>query len=140
MSLILFFRLILMSIFQPVVTSGKTSFGDRPMSYDNQLFYCPRVFAKDGFNVSMQIHLGNYCESENGYRQFGHTMLEVEFGFPSEHEPLMSDYAEDTENTTQSVGKIPVSVMEEVFAKHGGIDWKKAISVEQFNRLVNIKE
>ena len=129
------------------------------MSYDNQLFYCSRVWAKDGFNVSLQINHGNYCSSEKGYRQFGHTMEDVEFGFPSENEPLMFAYAdgygfdesqfddngerledipfnESTINITNTVGRIPVSVMEEVFKKHGGVDWKKTISVEAFNALV----
>lgn len=160
MNLTLYFRLILSTLFQSQVTYDKKSpFTERAMSYDNQLFYCPRVWAKDGFNVSLQIHHSNYCSSENGYREFGHTMEEVEFGFPSENEPLMFEYAEmygynkpqfddngerledipfdiNTFNITDTVGRIPVSVMEEVFQKHGGVDWEKTISVEAFDALV----
>lgn len=143
MNLTLFFRLILMSIFQKTVTYNKMAiFRAEPMSYDNQLFYCPRVYAIDGFNVSMQIHNGNYCQSNNGYRKLGDTMLNVEFGFPSMNEPLMFKYSEMYSDDitdldiTNSVGSIPISVMEEVFTKHGGIDWDKTISVEEFNHAL----
>jgi hypothetical protein len=158
MNLTLYFRLILSTLFQSQVTYDKIDRHSRKMSYDNQLFHCPRVWAKDGFSVSLQIHNGNYCSSENGYREFGHTMEEVEFGFPSENEPLMHKYSEmyghtkpqfneelnveyipfeeATFDITDTVGRIPVSVMEEVFEKHGGIDWEKTISVEAFDALV----
>ena len=153
MNLILFFRLILMSIFQ--LRGMSTLFRDEPMSYDNQYFYCPSVYANDGFHVSLQINNGNYCESINGYRTLGHTMVSVEFGFPSMNEELMFQYSEgfgyggydDEDNeipfdstsfdVTKTVGRIPVSVMEEVFTKHGGIDWDKTISIEAFNRFIS---
>ncbi len=142
MNLTLFFRLILMSIFQRQITYDKiSSYVIGNMSYDNQLFYCPRIYAMDGFNVSLQINNGNYCESNNGYRELGDTMVSVEFGFPSENEPLMFEYSEmwDADknsefNVTHTVGRIPISVMEEVFTKHGGIDWEKTISIEAFNK------
>ena len=134
MNLTLFFRLITMSIFQ-----GMISYYAKNLSYNNSLFYCPRIFANDGFNVSLQINHSNYCSSNNGYRTLGDTMINVEFGFPSINEPLMFKHSEmwsDEEtdfDVTSSVGSIPISVMEEVFAKHGGIDWDKTISVEAFN-------
>jgi hypothetical protein len=146
-----------MSIFQRSVISGKKGFMDEKMSYNNTHFYCPRVYAKDGFFVSLQANYCNYCSSENGCRTLGHTMEEVEFGFPSMNEPLMFEYSEmygqddysyeddGTEiiypfnhlefNVTGTVGRIPVSVMETVFEKHGGIDWDKTISIESFNDI-----
>jgi hypothetical protein len=134
MNLTLFFRLILMSIFQKRVTQMMKTFrGDD--KYKEIYFFCPRVYAMDGFSVSLQIHSGNYCSSENGYRQFGHTMQEVEFGFPSEDEPMLREYAEDPDNITGTVGRIPVNVLEEMFAKHGGIDWQKTISVKEFESI-----
>jgi hypothetical protein len=143
MNLILFFRLILMSIFQLRV---KSMFDDgEMMSYDNQYFYCPKVVAKDGFSVSMQINNGNYCESINGYGTLGHTITSVEFGFPSMNEEMMFQYSEewggydDTDkefDVTNTVGRIPVSVMEEVFEKHGGIDWEATISIKQFDKFI----
>lgn len=150
MNLTLFFRLIMMSIFQSQVIHDKTNRHSEKMSYDNQLFYCPIVFAKDGFNISLQVHNSNYCTSEKGYKEFGHTMEEVEFGFPSEDDVLLHKYSEmydsssyndnneeitfDETNFTSvgTVGRIPVSVLEELFVKHGGIDWEKTISTERF--------
>lgn len=124
MNLTLYFRLICMSIFQ------------LKNEYDNVFFFCPPVHAKDGFKVSLQINHGNYCSSENGYRKLGHTWESVEFGFTSVHEPLMSSYSEDPGDTTISVGSVPVSVMEEVFEKHGGIDWEKTLSKENFQKFI----
>ena len=214
MNLTLFFRLILTSIFQNSVVANKKNYTNEPMGYNNQYFYCPRVYAKDGFNVSLQIHNGSYCTSDKGYRDFSPTMIEVEFGFPSENEQLMHIHSEmwdfyndgdmveqtlaitngegvagftteeterfvelyltdmtkynviiskyaskeaeittyikdiikarDTKRSEQfdvtgTVGNIPITVLEEVFTKHGGIDWEKTISVEQFNNLVEQK-
>jgi len=143
MNLVLFFRLITMSIFQSMVTYDKlASFRNEQMSYKNQMFHCPLVVAVDGFSVSLQIHNGNYCSSVNGYRELGHTMVEVEFGFPSMNEELMFQYSEmwsDNEtdfDVTGTVGRIPITVIEDVFAKHGGIDWEKTISIEQFNNFL----
>lgn len=151
MNLTLFFRLTLMSIFQ--LRGMSSLFRDEPMSYDNQYFYCPSVYAKDGFYVSLQINNGNYCESNKGYRELGDTMISVEFGFPSMNEELMFQYSEcyggssyddedneipfseDNFDITGTVGRIPISVMEEVFEKHGGIDWEKTISIDAFNKF-----
>ena len=153
MNLTLFFRLAVVSIFQSQVTYNKKNYTE-PMSYDNQLFFFPRVFAKDGFNISLQIHKNNYCSSENGYRRLGHTFHEVEFGFPSEDDVLLHKYSEmyghsswdeDGNETTfdpstftsvGSVGRIPVTVLEELFEKRGGVDWEKTISIEQFNKFL----
>ena len=123
-----------MSIFQKRVTQMmKYSF--RGDSYKEFFFFCPRVYAMDGFSVSLQIHSGSYCSSEKGYRQFGHTMQEVEFGFPSEDELMLREYAEEPDNIKGTVGRIPVNVLEEMFAKHGGIDWQKNISVKEFESI-----
>lgn len=149
MNLTLFFRLILMSIFQESVTSSMTNSRGK-MSYGNTYFFSPRVIAKDGFTISLQIHNSNYCESENGYRTLGHTMQAVEFGFPSEDDILLHEYSEMCGSSTYSdedeeipfdsntfsaigtVGKIPLTILEQLFEKHGGVDWEKTISIEAF--------
>jgi hypothetical protein len=140
MNLTNFFRLITGSIFQGSVTSGKISRFEGPMDYSNTYFYCPRIFAKDGFNVSLQVNKGTYCESTAGYRKLSPTFISVEFGFPSEDEELMHKYSEmfdhnEDENfsVVGTIGNIPIEVMEEVFKKHGGIDWDKTVSEEWFN-------
>jgi hypothetical protein len=136
MNLTLFFRLIVMSIF-----SARGGSNYSKSDYDHTFFFCPEVWAKDGFHVSLQIHNGNYCSSENGYRTLGHTMQDVEFGFPSENESMMFKYSEMWNNdvinfdVTNTVGKIPVSIIEEVFIKHEGIDWEKTISIDTFIRF-----
>ncbi len=137
-----------MSIFQSGVTYDKKDpIRNKPMSYDNTSFFCPKVWAKDGFHVSLQIQWINYCSSENGYRQFGHSMQTVEFGFPSHDDSLLHPYSEGSYDEDQpavftavgTVGQVPVSVLEEIFAKHGGIDWEKTISIETFNNLTKIE-
>lgn len=136
MNLTLYFRLILLSIFQKNIVYGRKYAFNDPINYSNTHFMCPQVVANDGWRVSLQIHNGNYCRSENGYREFGHTMTDVEFGFPSEHEELLIPYAEDPDNITNTVGSVPVSVLEEIFKKRGGIDWEATISVETFENFV----
>ncbi|MGL5730516.1 MAG: hypothetical protein ACRCX5_05280 [Bacteroidales bacterium] len=139
MNLTLYFRLICTVIFQDRITKNyKHQCFDEYLNYDNCYFICPRVFAKDGFSISLQINHTNYCESENGYRELGHTWKDVEFGSPSELDEILKDYAED-KDTNETVGKIPVEVLEKVFEKHGGVDWEKTISVESFERMVWIK-
>jgi hypothetical protein len=128
----------MMSIFQSQVTYNKKGFLDKPMNYDSQLFFCPSIYAKDGFHVSLQVNSGNYCSSENGYRVFGHTMQDVEFGFPSEEEEMFVPYAEDPTKLTNTVGNIPISVVEEIFTKHGGIDWEKTINIDSFKKFTRI--
>lgn len=137
MNLTLFFRLALMSIFQSGIVSLKKNIIGEPMSYETEFFYMPKVYAVDGWSVSLQINHGNYCSSVNGYRKLGHTMVEVEFGFPSDSDDRLKPYAEDPEDIKGTVGNVPVSVMEEIFASHGGIDWNKTISIETFNSFIN---
>ena len=137
MKLIHFFRLIQMSIFQKHVTSTMYNrIYENNMNYDNTYFFCPRIYCNDGFNISLQIHNGNYCSSENGYRTLGHTMETVEFGFPNQDEELLKEYAEEPDNLTQTVGKLPIDVAQQIIDKHGSIDWDKTISIEEFNYLV----
>ena len=42
--------------------------------YQDKYFFVPRIYCKDGFNISIQVNQGNYCASENGER---HTHLWV---------------------------------------------------------------
>lgn len=125
MNLTLYFRLIISTTFQPLTK----------LDYNYNPFFCPSVHAKDGFHVSLQIGNGNYCTSENGYRKFGFTWQDVEFGFTSIHEPMLEEYSEEKGDTTNTVGCVPMSVMESVFESHGGIDWDKTISVDNINRI-----
>jgi len=144
MNLTLFFRLASMVIGQgknnyDLLNKGLTS----SEFYSSCYFLMPRVWAKDGFSVSLQINNGNYATSEKGYRELGHTWQDVEFGFPSEDDELLHKHSEMYGSETDeaftavgTVGNIPVSVLEAIFAKHGGIDWDKTISVETYEGII----
>lgn len=153
MNLTLFFRLIMGSIFNSSVCYSMRSHYDESGykslprissddAYHGVHFSCPRVFAKDGFNVSLQASHGNYCDSNNGYRELGHSMIHVEFGFPSHNETLLHPYSELWDETDpefdcrETVGRVPIEVLEKIFALRGGINWEKTISIEWFNKSV----
>jgi len=143
MKLTHFFRLIVMSIFQTSITKSAKSYQGQYVSYDNQYFYCPKIHCKDGFNVSLQINNGNYCESENGYRELGVDWKEVEFGFPSMNDKDMFQYSEMYNlddmtdfDVTGTVGRIPVDVMQTILDNHGGIDWDATLSIESANKFI----
>lgn len=108
--------------------------------YDNKLFYLPRIYCKDGFNISIQVHNGNYCESENGTRTFGLDWKLVEWGFPSEHiDPIKyhaDGYAYDANlDTTKTVGGyVEIGLIDELCEKHGGIDLAKTLEEEFKNK------
>lgn len=91
-------------------------------TYDKKFFILPSVFCKDGFNISIQIHNGNYCGSENGIRKFGIDWKLVEWGFPSQPIDAEKYMSEDSETTTSVGGYVPVELMEELIEEHGGID------------------
>jgi hypothetical protein len=104
-------------------------------AYNNYLPCLPRVYAKDGFNISIQCRNGNYCDSENGTRTFGFDWKLVEWGFPSEPIDGKKYNAEDEENTTDTVGGyVPMEDIESLIEEHGGFDLettlKMSVSVE----------
>ena len=141
-----YFTLIIMSIFQ----RSKTD-------YKEHYFHCPKIVCKDGFNVSLQINNGNYCQSENGYRELGVDWQQVEFGFPSMNDKNMFKYSEmydscswDDDNNeipfnedgfdvTGTVGRIPVDVMQTILDNHGGIDWDETLSIETANKFIRVR-
>ena len=92
-------------------------------SYNGFLPTLPRVYAKDGFNISIQCHNGNYCASENGVRTFGFDWVEVEWGFPSEPIDAEKYNAENAKDTTETVGAyVPIEDIESLIDEHGGFD------------------
>lgn len=98
-------------------------------TYDRKIFFLPRVYCKDGFNISIQVHNGNYCASENGTRTFGLNWIEVEWGFPSEPIDGEKYNAEDKEDTTNSVGGwVDIKLIDELCEQHGGIDLTTTLS------------
>lgn len=124
MTLQQYFRLIIISIFQK-----KTE------NYDNKRFYCPRIYCKNGFNISLQINAFNYCSTENGYRKLGLDYKTVEWGFPNKNEKklwksseLWDESAKDFD-VTNSVGSIEIEKIQEIIDDNGGIDWDQTLDI-----------
>jgi hypothetical protein len=139
MTLLLFLRAWVTAIFQASVVSGKKSIVGQEMSYDTENFFVPRIVCKDGWAISLQVHHGNYCSTENGYRKFGYSFDRVEWGFPTSHEPALMDSADglgEDEDTTGTVGSIEVDKIQAILDTHGGIDWEVTLSVAACKGLV----
>jgi len=78
-----------------------------------------QVVCADGFKMSVQAHHGAYCTPRmSGADKYE----EVEVGFPSQREDMIMEYAEEPAKPTQTVyAYVPVQVVTNVLAKHGGI-------------------
>ena len=78
-----------------------------------------QVVCADGFKMSVQAFAGGYCTPRvDGADKYE----EVEVGFPSKPEELLMEYAEEPDRPTQTVyAYVPVQVVTNVLAKHGGI-------------------
>ncbi len=78
-----------------------------------------KVRCADGFFMSVQANENAYCQPRiNNAEKY----ISVEIGFPSHREEIIIDWAENVENPTDTVyGYVPVSVVTNVIAKHGGI-------------------
>ena len=81
-----------------------------------------KVICADGFTVSVQANEGAYCTPrQDSAEQY----TEVELGFPSAREELIMDwmevYTDDPDPTDSVYPYVPVSVVTNVIAKHGGI-------------------
>ena len=84
----------------------------------------PPIECADGFRMSVQASEYHNCapqENEGPYE-------EVEVGYPSMEEPLLTPYAEDPSRLTETVyAWVPMHVVEKVIQKHGGTvegyDW-----------------
>ena len=75
------------------------------------------VQCADGFKMSVQAHQGAYCEPKRDWGPY----TEVEIGYPSDPEIMIMRWAEDKSRPTDTVyGWVPVGVVRDVIAKHGG--------------------
>ena len=78
-----------------------------------------RVVCTDGFTMSVQANEGAYCSPRVSRSP---SYLEVEVGYPSVREEMLMPYAESPEQATDTVyAYVPVAVVTNVIAKHGGI-------------------
>ena len=83
----------------------------------------PRIVCKDGFNFSVQADYATYCTPRITLwpETWGNGYSEVELGFPSEADELISDYAEDPDKLTKTVYPyLPIDIVDKLIEKHGG--------------------
>ena len=87
----------------------------------------PHIVCEDGFEMSVQVGYSLYSTPKKIAKRYS----AVEIGFPSDHEPLIEDYAEtfykdDGEDVTDYTDTVypyvPVKIVNKVLKKHGGID------------------
>ena len=87
----------------------------------------PQIVCADGFKMSVQVGFSLYSTPKKVAKRYS----AVEIGFPSEHEPLIEEYAEtfykeDGEDVTDYTDTVypyvPVRIVDKVLKKHGGID------------------
>ena len=85
----------------------------------------PKIVCADGFEMSVQVGFSLYSTPKKVAKRY----TAVEIGFPSEHEPLIEEFAEtfhqeeEEEDYTDMVYPyVPVKVVDKVLKKHGGIN------------------
>jgi hypothetical protein len=90
---------------------------------DNRHIIFKRIECEDGFTFSCQANYGAYCAPRiTIFRTHTFFYTEMEIGYPSSHDELIQEYAESPEFPTQTVyGYVPVTVIEKLIEKHGGI-------------------
>lgn len=102
--------------------------------YQDKFFIIPRIYCKDGFNISIQVNKANYCGSENGTRTFGLDWKLVEWGFPSSPIDFEKYNAEDTDTMRSVGGYVEIGLIDELCEKHGGIDLAKTLQEEFYTK------
>ena len=84
----------------------------------------PQIVCVDGFTMSVQVGFSLYSTPKKVAKRYS----AVEIGFPSDHEPLIEEFAEtfhqeDEKDYTDCVYPyVPVKIVNKVLKKHGGID------------------
>ena len=93
----------------------------------------PQIVCADGFKMSVQVGFSLYSIPKKVAKRYS----AVEIGFPSEHEPLIEQFAESfykedgedvTDYTDTVYPYVPVKVVDKVLKKHGGIDLTETLS------------
>jgi hypothetical protein len=77
-----------------------------------------RIQCEDGFSLSVQASHGAYCKPRTNIGPW----LMVEVGFPSDVPTEIMNYAEQPDMPTETVyGYVPIELVEELIAAHGGM-------------------
>ena len=98
----------------------------------------PHIVCTDGFTMSVQVGYSLYSTPKKVAKRYSN----VEIGYPSEHEPLIEEYAEcftfeelDIDFTDTIYPYVPVKIVDNVLEKHGGIDLTKTKTLQKKNSL-----
>jgi hypothetical protein len=90
----------------------------------------PQIVCSDGFKMSVQVGYSLYSEPKKVAKRYS----KVEIGFPSDHEPLIEEYAEcytfeelDIDFTNTVYPYVPVRIVDKVLKKHGGINMTETL-------------
>ena len=101
----------------------------------------PKIVCSDGFEMSVQVGFSLYSTPKKVAKRYS----AVEIGFPSEHEPLIEEYAEtfykeDGEDVTDYTDTVypyvPVRIVDKVLKKHGGIDMMETKSLDTIGQTL----
>ena len=95
----------------------------------------PQIVCADGFKMSVQVGFTLYSTPKKVAKRYS----AVEIGFPSEHEPLIEEYAEgigtvyshsgdEIDYTDTVYPYVPVGIVDKVLKKHGGINLTETLS------------
>ena len=81
----------------------------------------PVITCTDGYSISIQCGVSMYCNPREDILDVeGYT--EFELGFPNQLDSLLTDYAEEGDTTQTIFTYVPRQVVEDLIAKHGGIE------------------
>ena len=89
----------------------------------------PKIVCVDGFEMSVQVGYSLYSTPKKIAKRYS----AVEIGFPSDHEPLIEEWAENPydeerpDYTDTVYPYVPVKIVNKVLKKHGGIDMRETL-------------
>ena len=107
----------------------KTLSNDPLMKHITTSSRLPHIICEDGFSMSVQVGYSLYSTPKKIAKRYS----AVEIGFPSEHEPLIEEWAEtlfedgSIDYTDTVYPYVPVKVVNKVLKKHGGIDMRETL-------------
>ena len=92
----------------------------------------PKIICVDGFEMSVQVGFSLYSTPKKVAKRYSAVEIGFPSGFPSEHEPLIEEFAEgsfdETPDYTETVYPyVPVRIVDKVLKKHGGIDMTETL-------------
>lgn len=92
---------------------------------EKEFFNRPRIYCKDGFNMSVQGSKRHYCSPRSNQDYYN----SMEIGYPSQEEKSILEFAEQKERPTDTFyGWVPCELIQNIIDNHGGIDINKTFN------------